>query len=56
MAIYHCNECDQMRDDDYHGCFEDPRNGPNDFDLLCEDCIGEVEEELEAEKNEIRQP
>lgn len=56
MSIYHCNECDRMRDCDYDGCFEDPRNGPNDFELLCEDCIGEVEEELEREENEVGQP
>ena len=49
MSIYMCKECDRIRDCDYDGCYEDPRNGPTDYDLLCEDCIGGVEEEVEQD-------
>ena len=43
MAIYYCNHCGNLKDEDYNVCSEDPREAS---ELVCEDCIVEIEEEM----------
>jgi len=51
MACYYCNHCGNLKDGDYNVCSEDPRKG-NENELVCEDCIVEIEEKLEQEDDE----
>ena len=44
MAVYRCNQCDTFIDGDWNVCSEDPRKG-HENELVCEDCIVEIEEE-----------
>ena len=44
MAIYRCDECEHMIDDDYFPCVEHP----TDSNLFCcEDCAESLEEDAE---------
>ena len=54
MAIYYCNHCGNLKDEDYNVCSEDPREAN---ELVCEDCIVEIEEELaeDARQYELEQ-
>lgn len=47
MACYMCNHCGNLKDGDNNVCSEDPRPGQG-LELVCEDCIIEIEEEMEA--------
>ena len=49
MAIYRCAGCDNLKDGDYDVCSEDPRP-ESDNGLVCEDCMGLIEEEVEDSK------
>ena len=51
MAIYRCAGCDNLKDGDYDVCSEDPRP-ESDNGLVCEDCMGWIEEKMEAEADE----
>ena len=46
MAMYVCGYCNEFKDDDWNPGSEDPRETG---DLICEDCIVEIEEDLEFE-------
>ncbi len=49
MAMYWCNgPCGRLIDGDYNVCSEDPRPGEG-LELVCEDCICELEEEEDGE-------
>ncbi len=41
MSVYRCIECEEMRDADFHGCYEHPRN---DTGCVCEACIEKMED------------
>lgn len=40
MSMYRCNYCDEYKDADIHGCFEDPRD---ECGCICDKCAGELE-------------
>ena len=46
MAIYRCDECDQMIDDDYFPCVEHPTDAEA---YCCESCADKVEEREDKE-------
>ena len=48
MAIYRCEVCEQLIDDDYFPCVEHPTD-PTAF--CCEACAEEIEEEMKEAKN-----
>ncbi len=54
MATYRCNKCDTFKDGDYCVCSQDPRPGQS-LELVCEDCMCELEYEKEARDYEISQ-
>ena len=47
MAVYRCSGCDRLVDDDYEPGTPDPES--EDFELLCERCAEEVEDEQEQD-------
>jgi len=47
MAMYRCEECDQLIDGDYFPCVEHPTI-PEAF--CCEECAANLEEEVEMQK------
>jgi hypothetical protein len=47
LSVYYCQECDSYKDNDWFPCEEDPRN-PGE--LVCEDCLMDIEEEIEDEQ------
>jgi len=54
MAVYRCDECDNLIDEDYHGCNEHPKGMCCDdcaTDLTCVDCeeMQESESELDTD-------
>lgn len=51
MAIYRCDECDQLIDDDYFPCVEHPHYADQ---FCCEECADKVEEEEKAEFKRMR--
>ena len=44
MAMYYCNVCGHLKDDDWCVGMEDPEDG---LELICEECYAEAEEEDE---------
>ena len=42
MAIYRCNKCDELVDDDYYPCTVDPED---DTQLICPNCAEELDNE-----------
>lgn len=52
MAIYRCEECNQLIDDDYFPCVEHPTD-PTAF--CCESCAQELEEECDEDTLSDRQ-
>ena len=45
MAIYLCEKCDEMKDADY-----DPPAECGDMNLVCTNCMEEIEDEKESER------
>ena len=48
MAMYICDCCDQLKDDDYFPMVE---SKSEKYVWLCEDCAAEIEEEESDESN-----
>ena len=48
MGMYYCHECGSLKDGDYNVPTESPYD---DCELVCEDCIVELEERMEDEVN-----
>ena len=44
MGCYYCHHCDHYRES-HDGCYEDPNDGPKDFNLICEECHMNYEDE-----------
>lgn len=35
MSAYKCGMCDEIKDADFHGCYEHPSD---EFECICEEC------------------
>ena len=41
MSHYHCNECGELRDKNWHPSIQDPKDPKG---LVCDECVVEMEE------------